>query len=468
MADMSPRYMKYVRGYTGYLYSEDVEKRRKGARMVGELGAAETIERLLELAESDPDAQVRRNARYSLGMFAAFKEAIESEDEAKQDEAAAALTRVMERGKIGERARYSPKLLGRVLAALSVLLVVLLAANGAVFFMGDGSFPVDVAGLGGGFAGNGGAPAAGNNSADQSAEALVARAQSQMTLLAGNVDKLQELYDSVGEDGTPVMDMCLLPYTTTEPLELSEGDRSAYPEVAAVYDDLAASRDEIISTRQRAEQACFDEMPLSATEVETRQAMLQDFENNVSNWQSTLEQALVVPTATPSPVPTDAPTVAPTQGPTATPTETPDLRVHAANLSGIIDDAVNNPRSPGQLLTQYYRDAQANNGDTDGCRRMIGVPPENVPQVADIPSDYVLPEVVANYSPEMVQATAQVNAGLQVLRDGWVDFAQACNDSPNAVLSTSVNGLTVTSTARAAFDNANETIQQVLQREREG
>lgn len=472
MADMSPKYQKAAQGYLAYLESDDVEKRRRAARMVGELGVAEAIERLVELAEDDSDAEVRRNARYSLGMFAAFRDAIESDDEDKQEKAARLLKQVMSRGRIGKKAKIAPKTLGRAMTALSVLLVVLLIANGAVFLTGDGGLPVDIAGLvgsgGNGSSGQpGGDPAPGaEGAANQSAEALIAAAESHITLLSGNVDKLQDLYESVDENGVPVMDLCLLPYTTTEPLTISDSDRSTYPNIAAVYADLSANRDQIISARQRIEQACFDEIPLETDEADAQLTTLNDFETNVSGWQATLEDALVVPTATPTPLPSDVPpteTPIPTEGPSPTPTETPDLRVHAANLSAVIDNAVNNFRSPGQLLTQYYEDAQVTGGDIDGCGLFIGVPPENVPQVADIPPDYTLPAVTAQFSPELVLATERVNTGLQILRDGWIDFAAACNSGPNAVLSASRDGLTVTSAAQAVFDSANETIQIVLE-----
>ncbi len=448
MVKISPKYTKYVKGYTKYLRTKNVEKRRKGAMMVGELGAAETIERLIELAENDPDPIVRKNAKYSLGMFAAFKDAVESDDEERQDAALDSLSTVLSSGRIGKRARYSPRLLGRIQLLLGIALVVLLLANGAIFFLlGDGEIAgFDIASLVPERPQTIAPDAAVADVPDQDINILVANARRQIVTMTANAGTLRtQLAPLAANGGVISPDDCRLFYNLTlSPLQLSRANQESFPAVGQLYAELNVSLEAFNEANAFIDQtAC----PGEAVEAGTAQDYLDDvtaFEEQSSGWEATLEQALVIPTEIPPPA-TDAP-------PTATATETPDLRRYAAELSGIIDEANGGGRSPAQLLNQYWQDALANDGDIDGCDN----------PTADIPGDYNLPDAAAEFSPELRQATEQVNAGLQVLRDGWNEFQMACAAGPTTVLGAAPAGLTITTTADQSFDSANDILQGVL------
>ena len=448
MVKISPKYTKYVKGYSKYLYTKNVEKRRKGAMMVGELGAAETIERLVELAEKDPDPIVRKNAKYSLGMFAAFKKAVESGDEAKESAALELLSKVLASGRVGKRACYSPRLLGRIQLILGVVLALLLVANVAVFFTlgASGASSFDLSSLIPARSTSIAPDAAVADVPDQDVEILVDNTRLQIVRMTSNASTLRlqlEPLVSGAADLPPTT--CQQFYNINiEPLALSRSDYNTNPAVGDLYANLNMTLTQFDEANVIIQQqVCQGEM----IEASTARAYLNSvtaFEANIDTWQATLDEALLVPTET-SPPPTDAP-------PTPIPTDTPDLRRYTAELSATIDEASGGFRSPAQLLTQYWQDALANNGDIDGCDN----------PTADIPGNYNLPDNVAEFSPELRQATEQVNAGLQVLRDGWDEFRTACEAGPATVLGAAPSGQTVASAAEQSFDSANEILQELL------
>ncbi len=458
MVQESPKYTKKVDGYTKWLRNPDVKKRRKAARMVGELGAEHTIPQLQKMAATDPDSQVRSNALYALGMFAAARDALESDDPEEQDAAVAAIQRMTETGQIGKVAKQPPGWIKPTRRALSVLLVVLLVGNGVLFFVnsdlsaeGFGS----VAGLipsGGGGGGGENTPDGNGGDADSaSLESLVRQAQSRSQALQGNIGTLRQQYQPLTNAEIPA-DACPLPYNNLEPLTIAPEDAERYPEVALVYDEMNAALETTDAANQTIRTVCRDRELIPAADAEQSLSELAAIESNIEGWAVVLEDALIVPTETPVPTQTAVPTEVPTDAPTATPTDLPQLNRYVAELRNIIDQANSSTRSPGQLLTQYYRDALANNGDTDGCR--TGNP--------GIPPNYTLPPGIGEYAPELANATEQVNRGLQTLRDAWATFEQACEQGPSAVLGQAQNGLLVSSAVEATFDVADQSLQTVL------
>ena len=451
MVDESPKYRKKANGYTKWLRHPDVEKRRKAARMVGELGVSETIEQLQQMADADPDGQVRENARYSLGMFAAFRDAVDSDDPVIQDQAIDAVQRVMETGKIGKITGGTPGWVTPARNALIGLFVVLLVANGVIFFLQSGDD------FGGGLAAllpSGDSASEGNNNDDepQDLETLVQQAQAQQSAIQNNINTLRQQYQPLTTGEIPV-DTCPLPYNATlEPLQIADADRAQYRDVGAVYDEL----NEALAVTQGAaatiDIVCRDRELIPAEEAEQQLVALSAIEAEAAAQQEILTQALIVPTATVAPTLTEPPTEVPTETPSPTPTEIPDVRPFVSELSGIIDEAASGGRNPASLLTQYYNDALNNSGETDGCRS--GRP--------TIPANYSLPPGVGEFSPELQQATVQVNNGLQTLRDGWDTFEEACGRGNSAVLAQADTGLLVAGAAEASFDVANETLRRLL------
>jgi hypothetical protein len=124
-----------------------------------------------------------------------------------------------------------------------------------------------------------------------------------------------------------------------------------------------------------------------------------------------------------------------------------DRRTHVLALIGIID-TMTNLRGPTTLLGQYWTEAR-DIGTTGGCTI---VPPT-------IPTDYALPPEVAAAEPTLRDATGLVNIGLQLTRDGWSRFLNACaNGTVSANAATEL--LAVTS-AQQTFSSADDVLQTI-------
>lgn len=476
MTEMSPKYKKYAQGFTKHLRHPDVEKRRRAARMVGELGAAEAIEKLLDMAENDPDPIVRKNATYSLGMFAAFRNAMDSEDEARQDAAADAITRVMRTGQIGKPAKPASAGLRRTLFSLVGVLVLLLAANAAVLlFTPMGGIGGDGSGAGTGlsfslpFGGSGGGgQRPGGRAPSQNLTALVTAAQQQLDTLTQNANTLEALYNSVDEAGVPGLDVeCRLNYSASEQLTISEDDRTAYPQIAALYDEMNATREQFVAARTRIEQACFDELPLAPGEADAPRAALTDFRQQVGTWRSTMEQALIVPTDPPPPSATSLPSTA---EPTPVPTNTlppVELRPYIADVQRIIDQTgiqfvalggqTGGARAPAPLLEQYWQEALNNAGATSGCAN----PNFTIPGTYTAANVSEYDRAVEQY-PTLELAITQLNAGLDVLRAQSEAFEQACAAGDAAVRANASVGLDELASAKSLMLGAADQLEQLL------
>lgn len=116
---------------------------------------------------------------------------------------------------------------------------------------------------------------------------------------------------------------------------------------------------------------------------------------------------------TPTPTVTDVPT--PTIEPTAT-LDPRELTRHLQIISTNIGDALDG-RAPHPLLVQYWNDV-TRAGATAGCNTIRPA----------IPSDYTVPEEIISYQPDLENITDQTNLGLQLLRDSWTTFENACRD----------------------------------------
>ncbi|MEL6149242.1 MAG: HEAT repeat domain-containing protein, partial [Chloroflexota bacterium] len=393
MADMSPKYQKYVKGYTGYLKSKDVEKRRKGARMVGELGAAETIETLLDMAENDPDAEVRRNAKYSLGMFAAFRDAVESDDEDLQEEAIEALTRVMESGSIGKISQKKGGAPGWLVGVLGLLLVILIGGN-VVIFLGL------VPGASGSGDGTDDEPAFAINATseepesqlpeapDQDVETLITQGREIITSLTDNVQPLRGRLEPISAGERPEQIVCQQFYDLEVPAPaISAGDAAQYPEILTVYEEIDGIRQGFDALNLTLESVCYDGVPLDTVDADAELAALDAFEAAAPQLSADLATARDLPTEVVPPTEPPAAVDAPpaenaTEEPTVAPTEPPDTRRHVSAVVSILDEAGNdNPgsRSAYKLLEQYLIEAR-DTGATDGCRN---------PNIS-VPADYNL------------------------------------------------------------------------------
>jgi hypothetical protein len=118
-------------------------------------------------------------------------------------------------------------------------------------------------------------------------------------------------------------------------------------------------------------------------------------------------------TPTPTSTATDTPT--PTIEPTAT-LDPRELTRHLQIISTNIGDAMDG-RAPHPLLVQYWNDV-TRAGATAGCNAIRPT----------IPSDYTVPEDILLYYPDLEEITDKTNLGLQLLRDSWNVFENACRE----------------------------------------
>lgn len=434
----NPKYLKYAKGYAKNLRNPNVEKRRKAAAMIGELAIEnpKVIEYLIHLEANDPDPIVRKNAAYSLGMFKALVNALESGDE----EAVEHLLAVQQKMAVGKRAKYPPVLINRILMGLSALLALLVVANIAVFLL-----------MGGG-EDNGQQPStvADNNTAQQQSGDL-ADVLVQQTNAMNDVANILEIKLQPAVDGGQPGDAeCPYSYEAPMPIVIDDAQRAANPELAPLADELNVTLERFNAIHVRAQEACQEVALFTVDEATAMLGEVNTFRARAATIQTDVQMVLNPPTATPLPA-TEAPAVINTETPVPTATEAPNIRTLVGDLYNTIDQATG-LRGPSTILNQYWEEAAQNSGETGGCR----APAES------IPPPYVLPPGVAEYSPPLAQATVLVNSGLQTIRDGWSEFQTACSQGNIAVLNASGAGLDVATTAREAFDAADILLQQAL------
>src|SRR5690606_12509791 len=91
---------------------------------------------------------------------------------------------------------------------------------------------------------------------------------------------------------------------------------------------------------------------------------------------------------------------------------------HLIGLDFILQQ-MTDQRGAVKLLLQYWSDVR-NAGVTDGCR----------PPYPSIPANYpAIDSTLAERLPELKQAVDQINTGLELTRQGWLMFIDACNTS---------------------------------------
>ncbi|MFZ4827293.1 MAG: HEAT repeat domain-containing protein [Phototrophicaceae bacterium] len=438
---MPTAYEKQVSGYTKLLRSSDVKKRRKAAMMVGELGAAETITILVKMLKHDKDGQVRENARYALGMFAAFRDAIQAGG-TLADEAVENVQRVVDTGTIGARARLSPSVMRSWMLRLGIVLIVLLMLNGGIYWLNqtdqlDSLLAFTQQSNNGTSGSNTPVPTFPTPTPvpDKGINTLIQEGITMIGLLRLNANTLQQQYGPALSGGEPAE--CNAPYDESiQRLGISPADAQTYPRVAEIFGTLNDSLFQLNEAKERMNEACFDSIPLSVDETNLYVGNLVAFQTSAIQFESELNAFIPLPTETPLP-----------------PTETPipaDLRPYVAELFNIIDGVMGG-RGTGTLLSQYWQEA-ATIGQTDGCRNTALI----------VPNEYNLPADASLASPVLVDATAQINAGLRTLQDSLTAFYAACALSQDTVRSNSSIGISATDAVRVAFENASNLLNTVL------
>jgi hypothetical protein len=417
------------------LSSPNAAKRRDAAYWLGEAGVDESITRLRTMYD-DPqeDPEVREAARYALGMFKAVKEALERGDEAK---VVLLLRGIVDEGKFGRR-RTTPA--SRLIMIVGVLFVVFLLLAGANFLVatGGGSFSLPIA-LNPEDAGtpstapNNAAPASNRDRAT-----LLAAVRLTFDQVRADSTTLQMQFQAVLGGGA--LD-CTAFFNNAAALVLSQNETAAHADLAALVGSINSARDSLQTGYRRYEQACFEEMPLAASEVGGVLAPVQAALNTLGDNEAALIQAETSGGAAEAATAAPALETVVTEA-VATVVPTTDPQPYLQSLYPIVD-AMSDPRGANGLLLQYWTDA-FNAGVTTGC----DTPPP------DIPADYVLPQEAIGVPEAFTQAVVQVNIGLGLIRQGWDLFEQACSGgtlSQDATL-----GRQIAENATNAFSNANQ------------
>ncbi len=427
MAGVSRKYQKYADGYTKRLKSKRTEQRRKAARMVGELGVEGAIPQLIEMMNNDPDEQVRQNARYALGMFAAFNNAVTNPDEATRSEAISAVQKMFETGDIGKEPSLPDATLRNILFGLSGLLVLLVIANLALLLLagdGDSTPVVD--------------PANATDVPLVDAATLAQNAQDRITLLEQNVTGLRAKFTPVMQGNQPGPEACPFGYTSATPLIINQENRLNYPNLAAIYESLNNTLATFDDANTLADNACLDVEPITADRAINVLNAITTFQQDAPNLRQQLSD--ITAASGPTPIPTETPI----------PTATPDYSQNIAQIYNLIDE-MTGARGPYTLLNQYWTEAQQNAGITNGCRNARPT----------IPPDVTLSQEQSTSSESLRLAVENVNLGLDALRQAWDNFEQSCSQGDLVVASNATTGLATVQTVKAAFDTADLYLQEL-------
>lgn len=406
------------------LSHKDARKRREAAYWLGEAGDPDAITRLRQVYKDDPDKRVREAAKYSLGMFRALEQVWTSD---KRDEALERLEAIALKGKMGKRVPIPVRVIVLLEVLLFISLLVLLALNFAPQLLELLPKPsatqpaTQVANTGG-----------------RDRETVLQEIRLLTTNLTNDSAALEQQYREVMAGSTP---NCQAFFNNPAPLELSPNDARSFPELAQIAEQLNEAQAELVSAKQRYDEACSGGPAIEGGEIGGLLGPVLALNTKLQEIDTSLSGAA----ATPTPEATEEPSVTPTMDVTAeaTPESTEAVAGNPRSNIGplfVLIDEVTGLRGSNTILDQYWRDAIG--GSTDACRL----------EQPTIPEDYTLPAEDAAAEPTLNQAVGQVNLGLQLVRQGWTQFAVAC--SSGQLRAQADNGLQVTAAARTAFDNA--------------
>jgi hypothetical protein len=258
---------------------------------------------------------------------------------------------------------------------------------------------------------------------------VVAEAREAFNPVRNDTRTLQaELLDVIA--GRPLG--CIAYFNNPPPHSLDPADARTFRDVAVIVDQINAAQASLAAAKARYDAACNEGAPFEAAQAqETFQLLLpalqslDTIELSLTQLESTQTAAQPLPTLAVLEEPTAVP-VEPTQSllqgdvemQTAVPADVnaaASPKSHVPALFNLIDD-VTSPRGAGGLLVQYWTDVQ-NSGATTGC---------SVPAPAVPVNNVAIPEADFAASPDLRDAVAQINNGLNLLGTGWMDFQNAC------------------------------------------
>ena len=433
MTEESPVYTQNVKNTLKNLRVSNVKQRREAARMAGELGIDKAIPKLVDLVENDKDKQVRDNAVYALGMFAAFRDAIESGDEYEQETAFEAIQHMVETGEIGKSAAITSSIVQLTQGGLGVLLALLIHAN---IFVASNTFQnINT---------NSGTTTV--NATVRPILDLIAPAVDQLTHMENNALNLKPQYDIAATGQTPSFEQCQYFYNTElTDITLLDGERAAYTAMATVYDQLNNLRTILDSSHTRMTRACFDAEPIPAEEAVNSLAVITRFlDEIVPGFRMVLEQQSQ-PTV-PAP-PQEQEVLEP---PVAATLTLQELRPYVGAVYNIIDE-VTSDRGAATLLLQYWQNIQSGANPINVCQAEV----PTIPPPYQTPADVLIPE-------RFQRSIDVVNQGLNILRTGWATFQLKCQEGGNVLVSEAATGVTVAEGANIAFNAAKSQLESFL------
>jgi hypothetical protein len=410
------------------LSSRDAKVRLKAAVWLGEAGEPIAITRLKQVYEGDPDPRVREAAAYSLGMFRALQYGMKSED---SDVVYDLLEDVQLRGKFGRRVPVPFGCIYRLMVALVVSLIVMLAFNFVIW----PQFGPQLAAL------LGVQPEAGPPSRSAALDDLD-------QLLAGlraDAAALQAQY------ADPAALNCQAGFENPVAYDVSR--IAADAELTAVAARLNAALVQFFTAKSVFIQACAQPEPaLSAEHVAVPLGTLDSILAALPGIEADLNAARSAPARVDTAA-TELDAEA-NNGVTEVEGEAPagetgvdqtPLNAHLTALFTIIDEA-RSPRGAAGALEQFWNGIGSSTL-ASGCTE---------PQPA-IPGNYTLSEADAAALPDLNLAAELVNNGLALTRQGWQQVTAAC--AANDLMNNRESGLTLAQNARIAFDTAEAALQ---------
>lgn len=407
-----------VRKNIKLLSSEDAKVRRKAALWLGEAGDPSAITRLRQIYKEDSDRSVADAAEYSLGMFRALERALDSDD---SDAVLQRLENIAVKGQRGRRARFRASSVYRLVLGLIVSLIILLVFNFVLWPILEpqlGSLGIGAA----------------STEGEGGRAVLLSDVSAYVANLRADANALQQQYQAVLGGSTVNCDA-----TFTNPASFDASRAAGESDIAAIIERANTALTNLADAKTAFVQACPpNSTPLTTAEIGVPLSKLTPVLAALTEIETTLAATGggIAPTQSATQETTAEPT---TVEATATPSY--DVTPHVDALNALIN-RMEGTGGANAMLTQYWADARST-GATGGCGQAKPT----------IPADYVLPEAEIAQAPEsLTLAISLVNGGLEFVRRGWDQFAQAC--SANNLGAALEVGTGMTNGATSAFTNA--------------
>jgi hypothetical protein len=407
------------------LNAPKAKDRREAAYWLGEAAAVSEIPELVRVYQTDKDGGVRAAAAYALGQFKAVEEALASGQQKKVEKL---LHQVEMEGKLGSRGgrgRWMRLALGLLLAFLAFV------ALSWIVYGGPGGLSAALQGVIGSVAP---ASSAAQPTPDVVELSLIATdLQAAWAPVKADVTALQGEFTSVLAGNAP---NCSAFFNLSAPYALPAEAASRYPQLGA----LGTRLNEVQASFQQAyaafDAACNGGEPLSAATVGPVYASLRPALEAAPQMDAALLAfgLLLTPSPTPAVSATPVPTATPvpptaTPGPTALPTtsiQLTDPRRYIVEALSVTDRMLGSS-GPATVLNENWQAASAVSRPA-GCNTAAPA----------LPDDFVLPDDVAEASPDLVVAAQELNEALELLQTGWTNFVFACG--ANVTSSSAVQG----------------------------